>query len=333
MHCRYSKVGKSNSLANTQLFVSSREDPNDALVLKPSFSIEDPFKLITGEVDQRIEEAPESKAPRKEEKKGELDGDEKGAANGSSKDPAKSKSVTVGTSSLRRIAQLRVLNPNINAIDVRGNLNTRFNKLDNPDGPYDALILAAAGLRRSGFSSRISCVLNDNWWYAVGQGSLAVECRQDDVETMALLSPLIDYRSTYECICERAFMKKLEGGCSVPLGVRCFWEPTLPSNADLTGKGEEPIYLSLSGAVFSLDGSELVKFTKRCNVFEKSTSGNEDDANDDFSLFTNICLPPANIACYQLVKQAFVNCAKLGADLAEHLKTMGASEILSKIRR
>lgn len=78
----------------------------------------------------------------------------------------------IGTSSLRRIAQLKRINSQIKIKDIRGNIDTRLAKLDAEDSPYSALILAGAGLLRAGFNRRITAVLNENWWYAVGQGKI-----------------------------------------------------------------------------------------------------------------------------------------------------------------
>ncbi|KAF7493770.1 Porphobilinogen deaminase [Sarcoptes scabiei] len=155
-----------------------------------------------------------------------------------------------GTSSSRRIAQLRALqsseNETISIKDIRGNLNTRLDKLDNHERfGYDCLILATAGLKRCGFASRISTKLD--WFYAVSQGALAVECRSDDDEMIKLLRPLIDEQTALECTAERVLMKCLEGGCSVPIGVRSRW----PSNSSSV--------LSLETKVLSLDGKQSVQ--------------------------------------------------------------------------
>lgn len=80
------------------------------------------------------------------------------------------KDKSIGTSSLRRIAQLKRLNNNIKIDDIRGNIDTRLKKLDDKDSSYSALILAGAGLKRGGYENRITAFLNQKWWYAVGQG-------------------------------------------------------------------------------------------------------------------------------------------------------------------
>jgi hydroxymethylbilane synthase len=123
----------------------------------------------------------------------------------------------VGTSSLRRRSQLRRVRPDVEVVDLRGNLNTRLAKLDS--GEYDAIILAAAGVIRLGWSSRIGEWLDPaNWLPAVGQGALAVVARVDDAETISRLHPLHD-SGTSECVAaERSFLRELEGGCQVPIG-------------------------------------------------------------------------------------------------------------------
>ncbi|NJL98013.1 MAG: hydroxymethylbilane synthase [Synechococcaceae cyanobacterium SM2_3_2] len=149
----------------------------------------------------------------------------------------------VGTSSLRRLAQLRHAFPHLAFKDVRGNLNTRLAKLDN--GEYDALILAVAGLERLGMKERIHQAIDPSIsLYAVGQGALGIECRADDDETLALLQPLIHLDTQYRCLAERSFLRELEGGCQVPIGV----------NTTVTGN-----QLTLEGMVAKLDGSLLIR--------------------------------------------------------------------------
>lgn len=128
----------------------------------------------------------------------------------------------VGTSSLRRRAQLQAAYPALRFEDVRGNLQTRLAKLDS--GHYDALILAVAGLKRLGFSERIRELIAPSVCLpAVGQGVLAVECRASDEATMRYLAPL-EHADTRACItAERAFLRALEGGCQVPIGAHARW--------------------------------------------------------------------------------------------------------------
>ncbi len=151
----------------------------------------------------------------------------------------------IGTSSLRRLAQLRYHYPHLTFKDVRGNLNTRLQKLD--DGEYDALVLAVAGLQRLGMADRVHQVLPPEIsLHAVGQGALGIECRADDAEVLALLKALEHQPTAYRCYAERAFLRELEGGCQVPIGV----------NTSLDGDR-----LTLTGLVASLDGKCLVRDT------------------------------------------------------------------------
>jgi hydroxymethylbilane synthase len=126
----------------------------------------------------------------------------------------------VGTSSLRRQAQLRALRPDLDLGDLRGNVNTRLAKLDN--GDYDAIILACAGLDRLGLGARIRARLPPPQWLpAAAQGAIAVECRAGDVATATLLAPLSD-AATLRCVgAERAMNLHLHGSCTVPIAAYC----------------------------------------------------------------------------------------------------------------
>jgi hydroxymethylbilane synthase len=151
----------------------------------------------------------------------------------------------VGTSSLRRLAQLRHHYPHLAFKDIRGNLNTRLQKLD--DGEYDAIILAVAGLKRLGMSDRIHQVLPAAVsLHAVGQGALGIECRAADPSILAVIKALEHIPTAQRCYAERAFLRELEGGCQVPIGVNTILE------------GDT---LTLSGIVASLDGQKVVQGT------------------------------------------------------------------------
>jgi len=122
----------------------------------------------------------------------------------------------IGTSSLRRQCQIAEHLPNAEILSLRGNVNTRLAKLDS--GDYDAIILASAGLKRLGFSHRISQSLHSDFSLpAVGQGAVGIECRVDDVEINQLLVPLHDPDSTIRVTAERAMNQRLNGGCQVPI--------------------------------------------------------------------------------------------------------------------
>ncbi|MFB2918344.1 MULTISPECIES: hydroxymethylbilane synthase [Aerosakkonema] len=149
----------------------------------------------------------------------------------------------VGTSSLRRLAQLRHHYPHLTFKDIRGNLNTRLAKLD--AGEFDAIILAVAGLQRLGMSDRIHQVIPaEISLHAVGQGALGIECRDGDTEVLSLIKVLEHTATAQRCYAERAFLRELEGGCQVPIGV----------NTQIEGDT-----LTLTGMVASLDGQQLIK--------------------------------------------------------------------------
>jgi hydroxymethylbilane synthase len=124
--------------------------------------------------------------------------------------------VTIGTSSTRRLAQLKHLRPDLLIKDLRGNVDTRLRKLD--EGQYNALILACAGLRRLGLESRISAALPAaEMLPAVGQGALGIETRADDEATIAAVSKLDHKFTRLACTAERAFLGSLGGGCQLPI--------------------------------------------------------------------------------------------------------------------
>ena len=122
----------------------------------------------------------------------------------------------VGTSSLRRQAQLRARRPDLQLLDLRGNVNTRLAKLD--AGDYDAIVLACAGLQRLGFDDRIRARLDaPDWLPAPAQGAIAIECRDNDHATQAALS-VLDDAATRRCVeAERAMNRALHGSCHVPV--------------------------------------------------------------------------------------------------------------------
>lgn len=149
----------------------------------------------------------------------------------------------VGTSSLRRKAQLAAKYPGMVFLDVRGNVQTRLAKLD--AGEYDALILAAAGLDRLGLEGRIAQrIPMANCLPAVGQGAMAVEARIDDAELLELLKPLEHADTRTSVTAERAFLRALEGGCQVPIG----------AYATVGGS-----VMRIAGVVCSLDGQRMVR--------------------------------------------------------------------------
>ena len=149
----------------------------------------------------------------------------------------------LGTSSLRRQCQLAARRPDLNIIDLRGNVNTRLQKLD--DGEYDAIILAAAGLKRLKFEDRITEFLaTDISLPAIGQGAVGIECRRDDDWVNDLLAPLNDPDTATRVAAERAMNLRLQGGCQVPIA----------GYAEL-----EHGILLMRGLVGRVDGREIVR--------------------------------------------------------------------------
>jgi hydroxymethylbilane synthase len=164
-------------------------------------------------------------------------------------------SARVGTSSLRRQAQLRHHRPDMDVLDLRGNVDTRMKKLD--AGEFDAVVLAMAGVNRLGLASRVTQVLGEDFMLpAVGQGALGIETRADDAETQRLVASLDDADSRVCVTAERALLRTLHGGCQIPLGA-----------LGVLRGGE----LHLEAGVFSVSGTESVR---------ASENGPPEDAED-----------------------------------------------------
>jgi hydroxymethylbilane synthase len=145
----------------------------------------------------------------------------------------------IGTSSLRRRAQLLALRPDLEVRELRGNVNTRLRKVD--AGEVDAAILAAAGLHRLGFHERVAAYLGPPVWLpAAGQGAIAVQARADDRRLGPTLARLDHAATSRETAAERAFLAALEGGCQVPIGA-------------LAAHGR------LHGLIASVDGGHVVR--------------------------------------------------------------------------
>jgi hydroxymethylbilane synthase len=163
----------------------------------------------------------------------------------------------VGTSSLRRQAQLRQNRPDLEAVDLRGNVDTRLKKMD--AGEFDALVLAVAGVNRLGATSRVTQVFDrDVMLPAVGQGALGIETRTNDVRTSELVVALDDVDSRVCVTAERGLLQELQGGCQIPLGA---W-------AQLRN-GE----LHIEAAVFSADGREFVRREDRGDAADPARAG------------------------------------------------------------
>ena len=149
----------------------------------------------------------------------------------------------LGTSSLRRQSQVKALRPEIELKDLRGNVGTRLRKLD--DGEYDAIMLAAAGIIRLGLKERITQSIPESVLLpAIGQGAIGIECRVGDTDVNEMIAPLND-RETSLCVeTERAFSRRLFGGCQLPIA----------GQASIIGNE-----INLVGLVARIDGSEVIK--------------------------------------------------------------------------
>ena len=147
----------------------------------------------------------------------------------------------VGTSSLRRQAQLLHIRPDLKVEVIRGNVQTRLSKIETEK--LDGVILAQAGLKRLGLEDQITQVFKaDEMIPAVGQGALAIECRADDAEMLDMLAPINDEATRYAVEGERSFLRQLNGGCQVPMGVH-----------GTINKGQ----LTLKAMIASLDGKTV----------------------------------------------------------------------------
>jgi hydroxymethylbilane synthase len=171
---------------------------------------------------------------------------------------------TVGTSSLRRAAQLRAPRPDLRIKDLRGNIDTRLRKALDPDGAYDAVVVAAAALARLGRTADASeLVALDVLMPAPGQGALAVQCR-DEARSRELLAPLHDPATAAVTAAERAFLEGLGGGCAVPIAAH--------------GRLDTRGLLVLHGRVCSLDGSQTIDVKGEADVLHTG-SVSEDRAH------------------------------------------------------
>lgn len=269
--------------------ILKRDDPDDIIVLKESLrSKVRPFDLLLGRVKNQTTDT-----------------------------------FKIGTSSQRRIAMIKRCNPNLICVDIRGNLNTRLAKLDKDDGEYAAIILAKAGLDRMGWSDRASQSLRPHedhdlvdWHYAVGQGAMAVECREDDQRILDLLSPIVDFKTTFECLAERSLMKKLEGGCSVPLGVRSTWVD-----------GDK--MLNLESILLSKDGQTVYKASEKTDLCCNKQPGEsyEDKARKLNCMTTGITLSNKAMSCPDIRHNLFKT-SELGLKVANKMIDAGCLGIM-----
>ncbi|KAF4532535.1 hypothetical protein B566_EDAN010827 [Ephemera danica] len=225
----------------------------------------------------------------------------------------------IGTSSLRRMAQIRQRHTHLVVSSIRGNLNTRLAKLEGsqintsglvePPG-YSALLLAAAGMERIGWKDKIGQILEPSeQLYAVGQGALAIECRANDSTTLALLAPLHDRTSVLRVVAERSLLKALGGGCSAPVAVESDY------------KGE---ILSLKAGVWSLDGEKHILREKSVDTSSEEPAAKK-VRREEPGMFAGILAGPWS--------EGELRAAELlGEAVAAQLVQAGALDIMSEAR-
>ena len=171
--------------------------------------------------------------------------------------------------------------------------------------------MATAGLKRGGFEDRISHRLN--WYHAVSQGALGVECRSNDGYVVRkILASLVDQKTMLECMAERVLMKCLEGGCSVPIGVKTRWS-------------DNNNHLTLEAIVLSLDGIQRVEASAKQNL----DTVHQDGQHFTLSQFTDIIVDHYE----EDFKVRLQNSVLLGTTLAQKMIEMGVKDILANIQR
>lgn len=169
----------------------------------------------------------------------------------------------VGTSSVRRSAQLKRRYPNLIFESVRGNIHTRLDKLDDPNSRYTCIVLATAGLMRMGLESRITQRFDSSIMYhAVGQGALGLEIRENDKRMQRIVNEICDLETTVCCLAERSLMRTLEGGCSVPIGVETKF------NMDTKILLFKAIVIDVEGTEFVEDSHEMTLINLKEDAIE-----------------------------------------------------------------
>jgi hydroxymethylbilane synthase len=165
------------------------------------------------------------------------------------------KGCTIGTTSVRRTAQLLTLRRDAEILPLRGNIDTRLRRALDPAEPFDAIVLAKAGLDRLGLSSHVTQVFTPrDMLPAAGQGALAVQCRTNDSSILELLQSIHDPRSAAEVSAERAFTHALEAGCNTPVAAQC----------EATDGGR----LAFTGRCFSPDGMRMIEVIGEASRWE-----------------------------------------------------------------
>ena len=222
----------------------------------------------------------------------------------------------IGTSAVRRVSQFKANHPTYSYQNIRGNLNTRLRKLDNKEGAdYSAIILAAAGVHRMGWSSRISQYIDiQDCMHAVGQGALGIECMQEDVEVLNIVAQLNHLHTMAACVAERAIMRTLEGGCSAPVA----------SHAEIVDDQE----LVVKSGVWSLDGTERLVMDIKVKLDLKTETV---VSRRDWKWNTNRMF--SSVSCHTGLHDILEASESAGIVLGRNMLGNGAGKILETAKR
>lgn len=241
----------------------------------------------------------------------------------------------VGTSSLRRTAQLKRFYPHLQFDDIRGNIGTRLAKLDNPESHYAAIMIAAAGLDRLGMQDRITTYLsrdNGGILHAVGQGALGIETRKGDERVKTLLKPIVCERTMRAALAERSLMRTLEGGCSVPIGVETTW---ISKKASLSSTAESGVGVGIKPAD---DYHQLTGVANRpadTNDAQSLSNGETDSLTDELLMRAIVVSLDGHDTAEVETQRRLTSRAdadECGWDVAKMLVDKGADKILEKIQ-
>ena len=264
------------------------------------------------------------------------------------------KDSVIGTSSLRRMAQLKRLHPHLRFADCRGNVGTRLAKLDATDSQFTALILAAAGLHRLGMKERITAYLstdNGGLLHAVGQGAIGVETRTTDKATNDLLAKIGCEFTTRACLAERSLMRTLEGGCSVPIGVETSWvkkkNSLITTSGGGVGIGAKPAaeYDKMSGVAVALPESTGTSSSSQMSSSQSRTGAvqrpqqsiaaeEEEERSDELNMKAIVVSLDGKQAVETEMRRRITSreeADEFGWDVARRLVEGGADKILEEI--
>jgi len=275
----------------------------------------------------------------------------------------------IGSSSLRRISQLKEKYPKLLFETIRGNLQTRFAKLDNDDHKYDAIILASSGLKRMGYENRITMKLpSEICMHAVSQGALGIECRRNDRFVIEMMNELNHEETLLRIIAERTFLAKLEGGCSAPVGVisrvdeKSIFLEGCVLNQEGTQRLQDKFEINFDSSLVECDcpiisimrKNNQLNFPEKNKTIEPSTSNenlqqlnkrklleeNEINKKKHIKAETSVIVqePVENMPHFSFIMDLKIDNTKLakaelcGMHLAEKLKEQGADVIIRECK-